>query len=65
MSTTKIKLTIEQAKLAGFTVDTSCYPHIGYIGSRFYPEEKVNVYTQLEGELITKLAKLGVIHEEK
>lgn len=45
-------LTIEEAKAAGFTVDTTCYPHFGYKGPRFRPSESVNVLTDIEGHAL-------------
>ncbi len=48
------KITIAEAEAKGFTVDTHCYPHFGYKGSRFRPDESVDVYTELESNLIQK-----------
>lgn len=45
-------LSIEQAKLEGFTVDTTVYPHVGYKGGRFRPDETCDVLTELEADLI-------------
>lgn len=46
------RITIAQAEERGFAVDTYCYPHLGYKGSRFRPDESVYVYTELEAELM-------------
>lgn len=56
--------TIKEAEEQGYTVDTSTYPHLGYKGERFTPKDTVMVYSRLEDELITKLAKIqGVIND--
>ena len=47
-----IRLTIEEAKAQGFTVDSHCYPHIGYMGPRFDPTKTVGVLTECEAHLI-------------
>lgn len=46
------KMTIEEAKLEGFTVDTTTYPHFAYKGARFNPDVAGLCYTALEGELL-------------
>ena len=51
------KLTITQAKAQGYTVDTTCYPHVGYVGNRFEPDTQlvmpqVETFTEVESDLL-------------
>ena len=46
------RLTIREAKEQGYTVDTTCYPHLGYKGPRFAPTEAVKVLTVREADLL-------------
>jgi len=51
------KLTIAQAKAQGYQIDTTCYPHIGYIGNRFEPDTQlvmpqVETFTEVESDLL-------------
>lgn len=41
-----------QARMEGFTVDSTCYPWFGYKGPRFSPTEHCHVLTDLEAELL-------------
>ena len=47
-----LRLTIQEAKAQGYTVDTTCYPHLGYKGPRFAPIQSVRVLTELEADLL-------------
>lgn len=49
------RITIEEARAQGFTVDTTCYPHFAYKGARFQPEESRRVFTETEAELLAAL----------
>jgi len=51
------KLTITQAKAQGYAIGTTCYPHVGYVGNRFEPDEKLvmpqmDVFTETEADLL-------------
>lgn len=49
------RITIEQARKEGYTVDTHCYPYFAYKGARFSIEPSGDVrqcYTELEAELL-------------
>jgi hypothetical protein len=48
------RMTRQDAEAAGFTVDQSCYPWFGYTGPRFNPTQRVDVYTDLESELLRR-----------
>jgi hypothetical protein len=48
------RMTRQDAEAAGFTVDQSCYPWFGYTGPRFNPTQRVEVYTDLESELLRR-----------
>ena len=45
-------MTRKEAKNRGFTIDQTCYPHVGYKGLRFDPTEHVEVMTDTEAELL-------------
>jgi hypothetical protein len=49
------KMHIAQARAAGFTVDSHCYPPIAYKGPRFNPTEYRDCYTELESALMSML----------
>ena len=57
-----MKLTIEEAKKQGFTIDDFCYPHVGYKGSRFAPDEKVDVLTETETHLLEACHEIVLKH---
>lgn len=46
------KMHIAQARAAGFTVDTHCYPPMAYKGPRFNPTAHQECYTDLESALM-------------
>ena len=46
------RMTRQDAEAAGFTVDRTCYPWFGYTGPRFNPTQSVEVYTDLESEML-------------
>lgn len=48
------RMTRQDAEAAGFTVDRTCYPWFGYIGPRFNPTKSVEVYTDLESEMMRR-----------
>lgn len=50
------KMHIAQARAAGFTVDTHCYPPMAYKGARFNPTDHHECYTELESALMAMLA---------
>ncbi len=47
------RLTIEEARAQGYTIDTTVYPPFAYKGYRFSPDDRADCYTELEAELIT------------
>lgn len=49
------RMHIEDAKSAGYTVDTYCHPPLAYKGPRFKPDDRFHCYTELESELIREL----------
>jgi hypothetical protein len=49
------RITEEEAKAQGFTIDSTTYPHFGYKGPRFDPTDYVYVFTPLEEELMALL----------
>lgn len=54
----KETLTKEEARRRGFTVQTNCYPHIGFVGESNEPDKSVEVYTDLEALLLEKVDDL-------
>lgn len=56
-------LTQAQAKAKGYTVDTCCYPHVGYKGARFAPDDLVHVLTEREEQLLESTKGLTRIVE--
>jgi hypothetical protein len=48
------QITIQQAEDHGYTVDTTCYPHIAYKGPRFNPTEIARVYTAIEAYMLAQ-----------
>lgn len=50
--------TPEQAKAAGFTVDTTCYPWVAYKGPRFAPEVWELILTDREADLLQAVEAL-------
>jgi hypothetical protein len=49
------KLTPEEARAAGFTIDDTCYPWLAYKGPRFRPDEWRHVFTDTEAEMLRTL----------
>jgi len=52
------RISRKEAEAEGYTVDTHCYPHIGYKGSRFDPTNIVLVYTPIEERLMCRVEEL-------
>jgi hypothetical protein len=46
------RLTQEEARAQGYTIDTTIYPHVAYKGPRFAPTVYCNCYTDLEADLL-------------
>lgn len=44
-----------EARERGFTIDTTCYPWLGYKGPRFRPTETVDCYTDDEAALLVAI----------
>lgn len=49
------RMTRVEAEQEGFTVDTHCWPWLGYKGPRFAPTERIAVYSDREEELLEVL----------
>jgi hypothetical protein len=58
------RLTAAQAKDAGFTVDRTTYPWLGYKGARFSPTESVSVLTDLESRLVEHLRQTQLMLDD-
>jgi hypothetical protein len=54
MTTKYNRMTRQDAEAAGYTVDRTCYPWFGYIGPRFNPTKSLEVYTDLESEMMRR-----------
>ena len=50
-------LTQAEARAAGLTIDTHCYPNVAYSGDRFAPAHICEVMTEREADTVAALEK--------